>query len=533
MIRITNLQLPFDHSEQDLALKAAGILSISPELIQDLKILKRSLDARKGKPLQRVYTLCVAVADPKTILKKSRDNPRVSAAPDLSYQPLIALPKPPRQRPLIVGTGPAGIFAGLILAEAGMRPILLERGKAVAERTLDTYNFWQTGLLDPDSNAQFGEGGAGTFSDGKLQTRIKDKFNRAEKILHTLADCGAPEEILVENKPHIGTANLIKVVTQLREKIEGLGGEYRFNAHMVDLIFQDQKMAGVRLRSGEEILADIVVLAVGHSARDTYQMLSERGISLALKPFSVGVRIEHPQVLIDQNQYGKYAGHPALRAADYQLAHRSSSGRTIYSFCMCPGGTVIAAASEPGGVVTNGMSQYARNKPNANSAIVAEVYPTDFEDLPLAGIEFQRTLEQKAYRAGGANFKAPVQLLGDFLAGRMSQEIGSVIPSYQPGVKFADLGQLLPDYISSAIREALPEFDRRIAGFAGYEAVLTGLETRTSAPVRILREPDFQSISVKGLYPVGEGSGYAGGIMSSAIDGMKAAEKIIELNRSL
>jgi uncharacterized FAD-dependent dehydrogenase len=431
---------------------------------------------------------------------------------------------------VIVGTGPAGLFAGLILAEAGLEPILIERGERVRKRVKDVNGFWQQGQFNPESNVQFGEGGAGTFSDGKLQTRVKDKKNRDRKILEELVAAGAPGEILIDHKPHIGTANLVRVVENLREKIISLGGKFHFSTRMDELILSDGNITGIKLGNGEMIKCANLVLAIGHSSRDTYSMLQKMGITLEAKPFSIGLRIEHPQELIDQAQFGQHAGHPKLGAAAYQLAHHGSSGRTVYSFCMCPGGKVIAASSELGGVVTNGMSQYARNERNANSAIVAEVYPDDFGKGPLAGIEFQRIWENKAFQAGGSNFFAPVQLVGDFLQGLFSTTLGEVIPTYSPGFELAELDQCLPNYVTSAIREALPHFEKKLKGFSMPDAVLTGVETRTSSPVRIIRGKDFQSISTPGLYPAGEGSGYAGGILSSAIDGIKAAEAIIESN---
>ncbi|MCJ7717678.1 MAG: hypothetical protein MUO54_14325, partial [Anaerolineales bacterium] len=418
--------------------------------------------------------------------------------------------------------------AGLILAEAGLNPLLIDRGKSVRERTKDTYNFWKNRDLNSESNVQFGEGGAGTFSDGKLQTRVKDKLNRDKKILQELVLAGAPEEILYKNKPHVGTAKLVRVVENLREKIISLGGEYRFQSRVDDLLVSGNKIEGIRLKSGEKIFCNKVILAIGHSARDTFSMLTNRGVHLEAKPFSIGFRIEHPQELINQSQYGKQADHPQLGAADYQLAHHSTLGRTVYSFCMCPGGTVIAASSEPGTVVTNGMSQYQRNEINANSAIVAEVSIEDFDSGVLGGIEFQRRWEEKAFNEGGGNFNAPCQLVGDFLAGRTSDDLGSVQPSYLPGIRLTDLRNSLPDLVVAAIQEALPAFERRIKGFASPDAVLTGVETRTSSPVRITRGRDYQSISIQGLFPAGEGSGYAGGILSSAMDGIKAAEALIE-----
>lgn len=528
MIRITELILPFDHDEDDLRLAVLKTLGIETGQLKSVAISRSSLDARKKHAIRRVYTLYIETADEKQVLEKNAKNRKISRAPETKYNVPILIGKIKRHRPLVIGTGPAGIFAGLVLAEAGCSPLLIDRGKPVSERTRDTYNFWKTRELDSESNVQFGEGGAGTFSDGKLQTRVKDKLNRDKKILQELVLAGAPEEILFKNKPHIGTAKLVKVVENLRKKIVELGGEYQFQSRVVDLILERDQIKGVRLQSGEEIRSDHVILAIGHSARDTFKMLSRRGVQLEAKPFSVGFRIEHPQTVINQNQYGKQAGHPLLEAADYQLAHHSSLGRTVYSFCMCPGGLVIAASSEPGTVVTNGMSQYDRNERNANSAIVAEVVPADFKNNPLGGIEFQRHWEEKAFIQGGENFNAPCQLVGDFLSGKQSSALGSVQPSYLPGIKMADLRKSLPVFVVSAIQEALPEFEKRIRSFTLADAVLTGIETRTSSPVRILRGKDYQCISIRGLYPAGEGSGYAGGILSSAMDGIKAAEAMIK-----
>ncbi len=528
MIRITDLILPFDHDEKDLRLAVLKTLGIDSNELNSLIISRSSLDARKKHAIRRVYTLQVEIADEKQVLEKHEKNRKISQAPETKYISPILVRKIKRNRPLVVGTGPAGLFAGLILAEAGYSPLLIDRGKQVGERTRDTIKFWNHRELNPESNVQIGEGGAGTFSDGKLQTRVRDKFQRDKKVLQELVLAGAPEEILYKNKPHLGTAKLSKIVENLRAKIIELGGEYQFQSRVDDLILEKNQIRGVRLQSGEEIHSDQVILAIGHSARDTFEMLSSRGVQLEAKPFSVGFRIEHPQAVIDRNQYGQQAGHPLLEAADYQLAHHSSLGRTVYSFCMCPGGLVIGASSGPGTVVTNGMSQYARNEVNANSAIVAEVTPADFMDNPLGGIEFQRHWEEKAFLQGGENFNAPCQLVGDFLSGKRSSALGTVQPSYLPGIKMADLRESLPIFVVSAIQEALPEFEKRIRGFTQADAVLTGIETRTSSPVRIVRGKDYQSISIRGLYPAGEGSGYAGGILSSAMDGIKAAEAIIK-----
>lgn len=528
MIRITDLILPFDHDENDLRLAVIKTLGIKTGQLNSISIGRSSLDARKKHAIRRVYTLHVEISAEKQVLKKHAKNQKISCAPETRYNSPILIKKMKLHRPLVVGTGPAGLFAGLVLAEAGLSPLLVDRGKTIGERTRDTREFWNSRELNSESNVQFGEGGAGTFSDGKLQTRVKDKLNRDKKILQELVLAGAPEEILYKNKPHLGTEKLAKIVGNIREKIIGLGGEYQFQSRMDDLILEKNQIRGVRLQNGEEIRSDQVVLAIGHSARDTFEMISNRGVQLEAKPFSVGFRIEHPQTVIDKNQYGPQAGHPLLGAADYQLAHHSSLGRTVYSFCMCPGGLVIAASSEPGTVVTNGMSQYARDERNANSAIVAEVVPADFGDMPLGGIKFQQHWEEKAFIQGGGNFNAPCQLVGDFLNGKRSLALGSVQPSYLPGIKMADLRESLPIIVVSAIREALPEFEKRIRGFTQADAVLTGIETRTSSPVRILRGKDYQSISIQGLYPAGEGSGYAGGILSSAMDGIKAAEAIIK-----
>ncbi len=528
MIRITDLFLPFDHDENDLQWAVLKTLDIEAGQLNSIAISRSSLDTRKKHAIRRVYTLHIEIDDEEKILEKHVKNRKISRAPETKYTSPILIRKIKRERPLVIGSGPAGLFAGLILAEAGYPPLLIDRGKPVEERTRDTNKFWKNRELDSESNVQFGEGGAGTFSDGKLQTRVKDKLNRDKKVLQELVLVGAPEEILFKNKPHLGTAKLTKIVKNIRKRIIELGDKYQFQSRMDDLILEKKQIKGVRLQSGEEIRSEQVLLAIGHSARDTFKMLSNRGVQLEAKPFSIGFRIEHPQTVIDRNQYGQQAGHPLLGAADYQLVHHSSFGRTVYSFCMCPGGVVIAASSEQGTVVTNGMSKYARNERNANSAIVAEVVPADFMDIPLGGIEFQRYWEEKAFFQGGGNFNAPCQLVGDFLRGKRSSALGSVQPSYLPGIKMTDLRESLPVFVISAIQEALPEFEKRIRGFTQPDAVLTGIETRTSSPVRIVRGKDYQSISIQGLYPAGEGSGYAGGIISSAMDGIKAAEAIIK-----
>ena len=527
MIQITGIILPFDHLDNDLQAAVINKLNIQTEDLLSLRITRKSLDARRKGDIRRVYTVHIDVPDEIAVLKKHSHDGNISRAPKTRYVGQPRFRKKITTRPLVIGTGPAGLFAGLILAEAGASPVLVERGKQVGERTKDVYDFWMERVLNSESNVQFGEGGAGTFSDGKLQTRVKDGANRDKKILQELVLAGAPEEILYDYKPHVGTARLVIVIENIRKKILELGGEYKFQSRVENLILDRDKVRGVVLQDGEEIRSDHVILAIGHSARDTFEMLHRQGVSLEAKPFSIGLRIEHPQELIDQNQYAQSAGHPRLGAADYQLAYHSSSGRTVYSFCMCPGGSVIAAASEKGTVVTNGMSQYARNEINANSAIVAEVSPVDFGRNPLDGIQFQRLWEKKAFVLGGENYNAPCQRLEDFLGGKSTQFPGAVRPSYQPGVNMTDLQDCFPPYVVQTLREALPEFEKKIKGFTMADALLTGVETRTSSPVRILRGKDFQSISVKGLYPVGEGSGYAGGILSSAMDGIKAAEVII------
>ena len=437
---------------------------------------------------------------------------------------------PSSPRPVVIGTGPCGLLAALVLAQMGFRPIILERGKVVRERTKDTWGLWRKSVLDPESNVQFGEGGAGTFSDGKLYSQIKDPHHHGRKVLTEFVKAGGPEEILYVAKPHIGTFRLVTIVESLREQIEALGGEYRFGNRVDDLDIEgangDRRVRGVVLADGTHVAADHVVLAVGHSARDTFEMLHARGVAIEAKPFSIGVRIEHPQSLIDRCRYGEGAGHPLLGAADYKLVHHGANGRSVYSFCMCPGGTVVAAASEPGRVVTNGMSQYSRAERNANAGIVVGITPADYPGGPLAGIAFQRHWEERAFAAGGANYKAPAQRVGDFLARKASRALGDVVPSYRPGVTPADLADCLPDYAVAAIREALPGFDRQIKGFALADAVMTGVETRTSSPIRIPRDASCQSLNTRGLYPAGEGAGYAGGILSAGVDGIRIAEAV-------
>ncbi len=528
MLRLTEIRLPLDHAPQALRAAILSRLEIAPEALRGFTVARRGYDARKKSEIVFVYTLDVEVADEALVLQRFSDDRHVSPAPDTAYQFVARAPAGLKTRPVIIGTGPCGFMAGLILAQMGFKPLILERGKEVRQRTKDTWGLWRNHKLDPESNVQFGEGGAGTFSDGKLHTQIKDPRHLGMKVLREFVKAGAPEEILYVSKPHVGTFRLVGMVEKIRAEIIRLGGEFRFESRVTDIEIVDRQVRGVTLASGERIASDHVILAIGHSARDTFQMLFERGVYIEAKPFSIGFRIEHPQALIDQCRFGRFAGHPDLGAADYRLVHHCRNGRTVYSFCMCPGGTVVAATSEEGRVVTNGMSQYSRNERNANSGIVVGITPEDFPSRhPLAGIELQRQLESRAFELGGHNYDAPAQLVGDFLAGRPSTALGSVQPSYTPGVHLTDLSTALPDYAIAAIREALPAFDQQIKGFAMKDAVLTGVETRTSSPVRIKRNrDDYQSLNTQGLYPAGEGAGYAGGILSAAIDGIEVAEAV-------
>ncbi|RMS28673.1 hypothetical protein ALP51_04789 [Pseudomonas savastanoi] len=529
MLRITELKLPIDHPEEDLRVALLQRLGIDGSELLDFTLFKRSYDARKkSSELCFIYTIDFQVSDEQALLRKLGDDRHVGPAPDVSYKVVGHAPEGLTERPIVVGFGPCGIFAGLLLAQMGFKPIILERGTEVRQRTKDTWALWRKNVLNPESNVQFGEGGAGTFSDGKLYSQIKDPKFIGRKVLHEFVKAGAPEEILYVSKPHIGTFRLTGVVENMRRQIEALGGEVRFQQRVTDLMIEDGQLLGVQLDSGEQIESRHVILALGHSARDTFRMLHGRGVFMEAKPFSVGFRIEHPQSLIDRARLGKYAGHPKLGAADYKLVHHASNGRSVYSFCMCPGGTVVAATSEPGRVVTNGMSQYSRNERNANSGIVVGISPEqDFPGSPLAGIELQERLESHAYLLGGSSYEAPAQLVGDFIAGRASTALGSVEPSYKPGVKLVDLADALPAFAIEAIREALPAFDKQIKGFSLHDAVLTGIETRTSAPLRITRGPTLQSLNTKGLYPAGEGAGYAGGILSAGVDGIRVAEALV------
>ncbi|MDO9113019.1 MAG: NAD(P)/FAD-dependent oxidoreductase [Polaromonas sp.] len=533
MLRLTELKLPLDHAEDALPALIAHKLGIAPAELLRHSIYKRSYDARKQK-LLLVYIADVELASAELearLLEKFKDNPHIRPAPDQSYHLVTRVDSAPAVRPVVVGFGPCGIFAALLLAQMGFKPIVLERGKKVRERTKDTWGLWRKGVLNPESNVQFGEGGAGTFSDGKLWSQIKDPRFLGRKVMLEFVKAGAPEEILLVSKPHIGTFKLVKVVEHMREQITALGGEIRFQQRVSDVLIEQGQMRGLTVQnlqdgSSYELRADHVVLALGHSARDTFAMLHERGVYMEAKPFSVGFRIEHPQGLIDRARLGQHAGHPLLGAADYKLVHHAANGRSVYSFCMCPGGTVVAATSEVGRVVTNGMSQYSRNERNANAGIVVGITPADYPGGPLAGITFQRQLESHAFTLGGGGYVAPGQLVGDFVAGQASTQLGSVEPSYKPGVLMTDLASALPAYAITAMREALPAFGKKIKGFDMFDAVLTGVETRTSSPLRITRGDDFQSLNVKGLYPAGEGAAYAGGILSAGVDGIEVAEAV-------
>jgi len=531
MIRINELRLPLEHPPEALPSAVAERLCIPETAIRKFTVFKRSHDARKKNALLFIYTVDLEIDDEAAVLAHFSDDPRVNPSPDTSYHFVAQAPKDLKQRPVVVGFGPAGIFAALVLAQMGFKPLVLERGKAVRERTKDTWKLWRNNELNPESNVQFGEGGAGTFSDGKLYSQVKDPRHLGRKVLTEFVKAGAPEEILYVAHPHIGTFRLVSMVEHMRAEIISLGGEIRFESRVTGLHIEAGHVRGVKLANGEEIAADQVVLALGHSARDTFEMLHETGVFMEAKPFAVGFRIEHPQTLIDKARLGPNAGHPLLGAADYKLVYHASNGRAVYSFCMCPGGQVVAATSEPNCVVTNGMSQYSRAERNANAGLVVNIAPEDFGDVneppsPLAGIAFQRRLETHAFMLGGGTYEAPGQLVGDFLAGRPSTRLGTVAPSYQPGVHLTDLSTALPDFAIAAIREAIPAFDRQIKGFSMPDALLTGVETRTSSPLRITRGEDFQSVNVKGLFPAGEGAGYAGGILSAGIDGIKIAEAV-------
>lgn len=529
MLRVTELRLPLDHPEPALKQALLARLGIPASRLRGFSVFRRGHDARKKSAIRLVYTVDAEVEDEAALLAR---DPRLSPTPDMRWEPVASAPPGFAERPLVIGAGPCGLMAALALARMGFRPIILDRGKVVRKRTKDTWALWRKGVLTPESNVQFGEGGAGTFSDGKLYSQIKDRLHHGRHVLEEFVAAGAPEEILSLSKPHIGTFRLVHMVEQIRATIEALGGEYRWSTRVTDLLIEQapdgsRQVAGVETAEGERIAARHVVLAVGHSSRDTFAMLHERGVAMEAKPLSIGVRIEHPQGLIDRARFGPFAGNKTLGAADYKLVHHARNGRGVYSFCMCPGGTVVAAASEPGRLVTNGMSQYSRNERNANSAIVVGVTPADFgAEGPLAGIGFQRHWEERAFVEGGSDWRAPAQRVGDFLAGRPSTALGEVLPSYRPGVRPADLSRCLPDFAVAAMREALPAFALDIAGFAMEDAVMTGVETRTSSPVRIGRGADFASLNTRGLYPAGEGAGYAGGILSAGVDGLRVADAV-------
>ena len=541
MLRLTEIKLPLGHAENALQDALLQTLDLPPGDLASFTVFKRSFDARKAVIMQ-VYIVDVTLASAALkaeMLVRHAGNPHIFATPDMAYHPVGSAPASLPLRPVVVGFGPCGMFAALVLAQMGFKPIVLERGKTVRERTKDTWGLWRKNVLNPESNVQFGEGGAGTFSDGKLYSQIKDPRHLGRKVMNEFVKAGAPADILYEAHPHIGTFKLVKVVENLREQIIALGGEIRFQQRVTDVLIEggpdDQHIRGLTVLDQatgqtQELRADDVVLALGHSSRDTFAMLHARGVYVEAKPFSIGFRVEHPQGLIDRARWGRHAGDPSLGAAEYKLVHHASNGRSVYSFCMCPGGTVVAATSEAGRVVTNGMSQYSRNERNANAGIVVGIDPRDYPGHdagnPLAGIELQRQLESHAYVLGGSTYEAPGQLVGDFVAGRPSTGLGSVMPSYTPGVAIGDLSSALPGYAIDAMREAFPAFGRKIKGFDLHDAVLTGVETRTSSPIKMSRGDDMQSLNVRGLYPAGEGASYAGGILSAGVDGIKVAEAV-------
>lgn len=551
MIRINELRLPLAHEPQDLQAAVLARLGLAAHELKAFHIFRRGYDARKKSAIVLAYTVdCELTVDEAALLKRLADDKNIRPTPDTEYKFVGHAPADfyssgeARLRPVIVGFGPCGLMAALVLAQMGLRPIVLERGKNVRERTKDTWGLWRQSELNPESNVQFGEGGAGTFSDGKLWSQISDPRHLTRKLLKEFVKAGAPEEILFVSKPHIGTFRLVSMIIKMRAEIEALGGEIRFQQKVSDLQIEtdaagQRHLRGVVLESGEQIRADQVILALGHSARDTFTMLHERGVYMEAKPFSIGYRIEHPQSVIDAARFGPNAGNEILGAADYKLVHHARNGRSVYSFCMCPGGTVVAATSEPLRVVTNGMSQYSRAERNANAGIVVGISPQDYRQdgktdgspvNPLDGMAFQRIWESRAYELGGGDYKAPGSLVGAFIKRQVSREFGSVEPSYKPGVTLTNLQQKgfgsLPDYCLDAIREALPAFERQIQGFSMADAVLTGVETRTSSPLRLTRGRDYQSLNVRGLYPAGEGAGYAGGIMSAGVDGIEVAEAL-------
>ncbi|HDY83799.1 MAG TPA: NAD(P)/FAD-dependent oxidoreductase [Halieaceae bacterium] len=538
MLRLNEIKLPLNHEDDELAAAIVSKLGINAADLLDFSVFKRSHDARNKSNILLVYQVDAVLNEgmESDLLASLPTNSSVGPTPDTRYQFVTRanddFPVSTQQRPIVIGFGPCGILAALLLAQMGFKPIVLERGQNVRQRTKDTWDFWRARKLKSESNVQFGEGGAGTFSDGKLYSQVKDKRHLGRKVLTEFVKAGAPEEILSVSKPHIGTFKLVKMVAAIREEIIRLGGEIRFE-QKVETIHRniDQEgngqVTGLTLSTGETLPGNHIILAVGHSARDTFQMLLDQGVHIEAKPFSIGFRIEHPQSVIDHARFGEQAGHPLLGAADYKLVHHCDNGRSVYSFCMCPGGTVVAATSEEGHVVTNGMSQYSRNERNANAAIVVGITPEqDYPQHVFAGIDLQQQLEALAYELGGKNYNAPAQLVGDFLQGKPSTELASVTPSYQPGVTLTDLSKALPAYAIAAIREAIVAFEKKIKGFAMSDSILTGVETRTSSPICIVRGGDFQSLNTRGLYPAGEGAGYAGGILSAGIDGIKVAEAI-------
>ena len=542
MLRLSEIKLSLDHTDAELTEAVLKAINVNAEDLLSVKLFKRSYDARKKSQILLIYQLDVELtaSAEQSVLAAGSSLPRIGPSPDTSYkfaaQAALDFPSGHQQRPIIIGFGPCGILSALVLAQMGLKPIVVERGQEVRQRTQDTWGFWRKRKLNAESNVQFGEGGAGTFSDGKLWSQVKDRRHLGRKVLNEFVIAGAPEEILTESRPHIGTLKLVTMVENMRSEIIRLGGEIRFD-QKVESILRDKapedvldgkgQITGITLSSGETLHSRHIVLAIGHSARDSFQMLLDHGVSIEAKPFSIGFRIEHPQSTIDSARFGAAAGHPILGAAEYKLVHHCKSGRSVYSFCMCPGGTVVAATSEEGRVVTNGMSQYSRNERNANAAIVVGITPeADFPEHPLAGIDLQRDIESLAYQLGGANYNAPAQLVGDFLNNKPSTELGAVKPSYKPGVTLGDLSEALPEFAIAAIREAIPEFDKQIKGYASADAILTGVETRTSAPICIRRDKDYESSNTRGLYPAGEGAGYAGGILSAGIDGIKVAEAL-------
>ena len=531
MLRVSELKLPLGHEAAAVEAAVLERLRIGHEDLLSHSVARRAHDARRKSAVLSVYSVDVSLRDEQAVLARFADDPHVRVAPDTRYR-FAARATDGTPRPVVIGAGPCGLFAALILAQSGFRPIIIDRGKVVRERTKDTWGLWRRAVLQPESNVQFGEGGAGTFSDGKLWSQIKDPRHLGRKVLEEFVTAGAPPEILTEAHPHIGTFRLVSMVEHMRRTIEQLGGEYRFGTRVDDLAIEarpdgSRRLAGLHLSDGTTLAASAVVMAIGHSARDSFAMLHDRGVHIEAKPFSIGVRIEHPQSWIDRARFGPCAGHPDLGAAAYSLSHHCRNGRTVYSFCMCPGGRVVAATSEPGRVVTNGMSQYSRAEFNANSGLVVGIDPErDYPGHPLAGIALQRDIEALAFVAGGSSYAAPGQTVGDLLAGQPSTAFGGVVPSYQPGVTPTDLARCLPPFVIESFREALPVFGRQIARYDDPDAVMTGVETRTSSPVRITRGRDFQSLNTAGLYPAGEGAGYAGGILSAAIDGIKVAEAV-------